>query len=507
MAADAVREGKGWMPAPAHAEGWRVAQFLERKIRESGMSIRSIEERAGWSQATLNQILSGRSPIRFSHVAAVCAVVNLPLADFYKELAEEQPSTEVPASGLRVQDLLRELESIVASAHQRLHRPALPGSTPTPEDRQRAGELWRLLADLTEDQQLAVVRVAREFHSWALLERACQESEAQAPRDAKRAAALARLAQEIAERVEGPEGWCKHLRAYAAAFRANALRVGGNLPAADALFAEAHRLWSEAARAGEAPLGYEARILDLESSLRREQRRLKDAAELIDRALALDHCRRGTLLIKKSKLLEEEGDLIRSLALLQEAEPLVDTVAEPRLALILRHNRADYLSKLGRFEEAEALLPEVRTFSRQLNNELDLIRLRWLEARVAAGLGRTVRAIALFKRVRREFTSRGIDYDTALVTLELAILLAKQGRTDEVKELAHQLVPLFEAQKVHREALAALTLFREAAERERVTAELARQLLDFLQRARHDPSLHFERLAGRTSARAAPKRP
>ena len=54
--------------------------------------------------------------------------------------------------------------------------------------------------------------------------------------------------------------------------------------------------------------------------------------------------------------------------------------------------------------------------------------------------------------------------------------------------------PLFTAQKVHREALAALALFRQAAEREHVTAGLARDLLDFLLRARHDPSLRFDSL-------------
>jgi hypothetical protein len=48
-----------------------------------------------------------------------------------------------------------------------------------------------------------VVRVAREFQSWALVERLCDESAAEASRDAGRAAFLARLAREIAERLPG----------------------------------------------------------------------------------------------------------------------------------------------------------------------------------------------------------------------------------------------------------------------------------------------------------------
>ena len=43
----------------------------------------------------------------------------------------------------------------------------------------------------------------------------------------------------------------------------------------------------------------------------------------------------------------------------------------------------------------------------------------------------------------------------------------------------------------HREALAALGLFHQAAERQEATAELARDVLRFLFRARHDPALRF----------------
>jgi len=68
-------------------------------------------------------------------------------------------------------------------------------------------------------------------------------------------------------------------------------------------------------------------------------------------------------------------------------------------------------------------------------------------------------------------------YDAALVTLELAVLLAEQGRTAEVKELAGETAAIFKAQGVERERLGALVLFRQAADAERLTAALARQLL------------------------------
>jgi hypothetical protein len=54
---------------------------------------------------------------------------------------------------------------------------------------------------------------------------------------------------------------------------------------------------------------------------------------------------------------------------------------------------------------------------------------------------------------------------------------------------------IFDAQGVHREALAALELFCRAAQEEHVSVDLARRLLSYLERARHDNELRFEALA------------
>ncbi|HYG63655.1 MAG TPA: hypothetical protein VEL74_13825 [Thermoanaerobaculia bacterium] len=115
---------------------------------------------------------------------------------------------------------------------------------------------------------------------------------------------------------------------------------------------------------------------------------------------------------------------------------------------------------------------------------------------MAAGLGWTQEALGHLEAVREEFLRRNIAYDTALVTLEIAGLYLLEGRTAEVKALACELVTLFQAQKVHRETLAAVQLFHKAAERETVTREAVRQLLTYLQRARSEPGLKLDTLAG-----------
>ena len=86
---------------------------------------------------------------------------------------------------------------------------------------------------------------------------------------------------------------------------------------------------------------------------------------------------------------------------------------------------------------------------------------------------------------------QGIGYDAAMVSLDLALLYVQEGRTGEVRRVAEEMVPVFAAQDVHREAMAALRLFQEAARREEVTAGLVREVVGFLKAARGDRELRF----------------
>jgi hypothetical protein len=122
-------------------------------------------------------------------------------------------------------------------------------------------------------------------------------------------------------------------------------------------------------------------------------------------------------------------------------------------------------------------------FARQAK-PLALLRLRWTEGKIVLGLGRTGDAEAVLREVQREFLTRGMGYDAGLVSLDLAILYAQERRTDELKRLAAEMAPIFESRDVHREAMAALLMFRSACEEERMTVELATQLAVQLRRQR-----------------------
>jgi len=360
------------------------------------------------------------------------------------------------------------------------------------EDRQ-AKELWARLARYSFDQQIALVELGQKFRHRGLCRLLCNESLKAARDSADRALALARLALRIAELAPGEPEEQANLRGFAGFHLGNALRVKGELkPGAEAAFSHAKTLWEEGAAVAN-PLDA-VRILDLEASFRRDQRRLPEALDLLDRALALDVSgrRAGRLLINRAKTLEELDDYAGAVETLRRAAPLVEREGDPQLLFAQRFNLLFDLTHLGKHAQAAAGLPEVQALAARNGNALDGVRLTWLEGRIAAGLGRVDEAIVLFSRARSEFAARDIPYDTALVTLELALVYAEQGRTAQVKALARQSGPVFEAQDVHREALAAFALFRRAAEEERITVSLLRRLLAYFRQARHDPDLRFE---------------
>jgi hypothetical protein len=141
------------------------------------------------------------------------------------------------------------------------------------------------------------------------------------------------------------------------------------------------------------------------------------------------------------------------------------------------------------------MLGELRQLARSLGNQLDLLRVEWLQGRVAAGLGRTDEAIAALGGVRDTFIAQANAYDAALATLEQAEVYTALRRTAEVKALARASASIFHDQGVHREARRALDLFRRAAEWERVTAELAHQIVAYLYRSRHDARAYCPQLS------------
>ena len=365
-------------------------------------------------------------------------------------------------------------------------------AVPREADRLRAPALWARLEPCSAADRRFLVEENEAYWDWGLCELVTGKSLDAAAADAAKSLELAELALLIAELAPGEEPWRWRLEGWARRHLANALRVGNDLRRAEEESNQARKLWQDGAP-GDPGLLNEARMLGLEASLRRDQRRLEEARGLLDDALKVDRWGETRfLLLNKANTLEDLGEYEAAIATLRQAEGIIDGEREPRLCFALRMNLADNLSLLGRPAEAAPLLPEVRSLVEQLDNKLDLLRVRWLEGRVHAGFGREAEALAAFEETRQAFVTRSLPYDLALADLDLALLHLERGRTAEVQELAAEMLRIFTAQGVHREPLAALRLFHAAAASGAATAELARELIRYLHRARHDPELRFE---------------
>jgi len=352
--------------------------------------------------------------------------------------------------------------------------------------RREAEEFWASLKRATLEDRSALLADFPEFRSPALAARVCAASLRAAPRDAREALELAELALSIAGRVTGEEGQRSRAQGYCWAHVGNSRRVANDYDGADDAFTRTWHLWRGGTKADD-KLFPEWQPLSLEASLRRAQRRLPEALELLDRAQAAcagEAKAVARILLQKEHVLEVMGDTEGALAVLTQLAPLVEAAGDSDLVLRLRFNMTDDLCQLGRHAEAAALLPRVRELAIEQANELDLLRLVWLEARIDAGQGRTPAAQAGLEQVRRKFTDLKMPYDAALASLDLALLWLNTGRTAEVKELAVEMEATFRAKKIHREALAALVLFWEAAKRETATVELVRRVIAEIEKAK-----------------------
>jgi transcriptional regulator with XRE-family HTH domain len=380
------------------------------------------------------------------------------------------------------------LETVLSGVYRHLLALPKPSQMPHDNDRLQAEALLAELRDASREVRVALIEVAEEYQNWALCELVCDESIKEAARNIEEATAWARLARQIAEGWMIPDDLKKRLQGYAGFFWANILRVAEDYEGAERAFSEAEQLWD----AGSDPQGLldPARRLDLKASLRRAQRRFDEALALLEEAVPLSQDP-ARVLVNKGFTLEVMGEYSRAVETLLLALALMEIEEDSRLRDITRLNLAKNFCHLGQYRNAAELIRIVQPNVEARGDEIDLTRIIWLKGSIEAGLGRATEGLKLLAQARERFAAENLFYDVALCLLEEAVILLGQGQIGRVKELAQSLTLVFQTKGIHREALAALRLFHEAAQRQNATAELARDLLRYLFRARHDEGLRF----------------
>jgi tetratricopeptide (TPR) repeat protein len=352
----------------------------------------------------------------------------------------------------------------------------------------RAPELWARLADRPYAEQLREVEEDEELHAWGLCRLLLEKSREATFSDPARGVDLANLALRVVRHLGEAydPNWVMDLRGRCFAYLGNARRVLGELRSADDAFVKAEACL---ARSTSGNLEIQAEILDLKSSLRRAQRRLDEALALADRSLVIyrevgEALGVGKMILARVSILKEQGELEKAVGLLRESSFEIDASRDHRLFIYSRYNVLGCLTVMGRYDEAEQLLPDVARLFGETAQPLDLVRLRWIEGLIHLGLGRPGPAEAAFREVQREFLERQMGFDAALVSLDLARLLAQEGCTEDLKRLAAELMPIFQARDVDREAIVSLLMFQRACEEERLTVDLVRQVSAHLRRER-----------------------
>jgi tetratricopeptide (TPR) repeat protein len=364
-------------------------------------------------------------------------------------------------------------------------------------ERERA-EAPSLLDELMErsgEQREILLLNSRRFRTWGLLELAAEKGREASVRNPRHGEELGLLALRIADLLKAQSYQATLLadsRARAWACIANARRLQADLTGAEAAF---KRAWGCLGR-GTGDLLEKALLMDLQASLKKDRRRFVEAFRLLRRATALffdlgERHRAGRALISLAILHYQIGEPRKAAEMTRRALQLIEPEWEPRLVLSAHHNLVVYLVSAGHFLDAQGAYRETRPLYRRFPDAWTQNRRKWVKGQIALGLGQPVEAESLFLAARDGFLTEGVPYDTALVSLDLALLYAEQGRTAELKHLAAELVPIFASRQIHREALAALSFLQKAVEAEQASVELVERVGDYLRKARYAPELSF----------------
>jgi tetratricopeptide (TPR) repeat protein len=323
---------------------------------------------------------------------------------------------------------------------------------------------------------------------WEWCEQFLAESRGQVHEDPQSAVLLATFAVTLAEsKLEPgrfPPGQVADLRARARAELCNARRVSDDLQNAEG---EMTRALSHVEQGTGDPLVL-ARIMGLCASLYRDQRRFAEAGRLLDAVQGIyrDHGEphlAGRALVGKGLLRGVENDPWGAIRLIEEGIALLDPRRDPALLFTAVHSLTWFLVEAGEEDAAQRLIGTSAGLYTHFAGAVDLVKLRWMEGRIASSLGNLEGARAAFAEARQGFARHAKPGDVALVSLDLAAVYLRLGQPSEVGRLAEEMLVTFRALGIRREAIAALLLLKEAAQTERATlalcAEIATQLRRF----------------------------
>lgn len=237
--------------------------------------------------------------------------------------------------------------------------------------------------------------------------------------------------------------------------------------------------------------GLLARVAWLRGSLRRDQRHIEEAA--VDIASAVAHAKRaldphaeGVYRLAWSSLLRYQSQPHTALRQVLEAQRLLDPNREPQHLFGALHQEVVILADLGMTAHALLISKQIEPLYLKFTGPVFHLRGLWVKGQLHARVGEQATAAAHFEHIRGAFLDRGLLYDAALVSLDLALAYAELGERQRVWRLAHQMYEVFLAQQIPRETSAVLILFARTALEEKADAAFILDILGRLASLRRD---------------------
>lgn len=404
----------------------------------------------------------------------------------------EAPGEEVARDeGGDDEEFTRMVEEVVREVGPRLER--------LDRERLEAPGRWAELEAMPPTRWEWRVRNEPRFQSYGLAEHLVEECRRLWSDDAVRAQALAELAVTVVGTLDPEEHLPEalaDLESEAWGCVANCLRIRSDVRRVEEIF----DLAEELRRQGGGDPVEEGVLLDLRGSYLIDQRRFKAAEKALRKAVGLfhkagDRHREGRAMMILGRLHRERGEVEEAIQALERARRLVDPRVEPRTRLLLEQNLAVYLREAGRFDEAAKAVALAHDLADELGSRHDRLRVLWTEGLLRYEARELEPALASLKAVRAGFVKEGMAYDAALVSLDLAAIVAEAHDRRQARRLAREIMPLFTARGIHREAAAALGILQRALQADTADAQLVREIAGYLRRARKNPVLRFRHLS------------
>jgi tetratricopeptide (TPR) repeat protein len=333
---------------------------------------------------------------------------------------------------------------------------------------------------LPRDQRIVNAREER-FASPRMVPLLIERSHAARYSDTEEMLSWAETAREIAQRCTardaGNESRLADLRARAWGQYGNALRITGQMREAEEalITAQAHL------ETGTGDPALRARVWELVASLHTFQRRFDEAivnlagAAEVYRQIGESHALARTL-VKEAIACLYAGNPETAVGLLNQAIPLIDHEGDPHLLMAACHNLIRCYIDLDQPELALSIYSETRDLYKEFSDSLIQLRAGWQEGQLLRDLGHLRAAETVLLRAREGFIERGLMYEAAVVSLDLAALYTKLRSTDDLRQTVASTVPIFRALRVDREALASLLQLQQVADQEHRAMELIRFL-------------------------------